>query len=210
MMTCSTCPISPFSTARLERPEARVEAAVEGDHERHFGLSHRRQALIDAVERQVDRLFAEDGLAGARRGDGKLGVRVGRGRDDDRVDGRVPERLRSVRDLSAVLVGKRLRGLWVDVDDVAQTRSAVERKIGGMDVADAAGAELGECQHAVSPGGGWLPCGGLHQAVMSAPSSMPDAVWCDDREIRRCSRLASEQISRSESHQQLYDSSVPL
>jgi hypothetical protein len=75
----------------------RVEAAVEADLERHAGGVDGGERAVDLGEVERHRLLAEDRLAGLRRRDDQLGVRVGRRADRDGVDvGRV-EQLVEVR-----------------------------------------------------------------------------------------------------------------
>ncbi len=119
--------------------EARVEAAVEADQQRHARLLGDLEAGIDAGEAEVDRLLAEDRLAGLGRPLDQVGVGVGRAGDGQRRLGR--------RDLGAVFAGERLGGRLVDVDDIAERRAGMGGDVGGVDQADAAGAELAEGQH---------------------------------------------------------------
>jgi len=60
-------------------------------------------------------------------------------------------------DLGAIFRGERFGGGLVDVDDVAQLRAGMGGDVGGVDQADAAGAELAEGQH------GWLSLVGVRR-----------------------------------------------
>jgi len=45
----------------------RIEAAVEADRQQRLGLADDGEAALDTLDRQVDRLLAEDRLLSARR-----------------------------------------------------------------------------------------------------------------------------------------------
>src|SRR5207302_5994898 len=57
-----------------EQRETRVEAAVEADHQRHAAFLNHRDACLGTAAVEIERLFAEYRLAGARRGLDKIGV----------------------------------------------------------------------------------------------------------------------------------------
>jgi hypothetical protein len=133
--------------ARLQRAEARIEAAVEADEHRHAGLFDLLDAGIHFGKREIDRLFAEDRLAGARRGDGEPRVRIGGGGDEHGAGLAVGERFALARHLGTVPRGELLRRLGIDVDDVAQPHVLHGGDVRGVDLADASGAELGDFQH---------------------------------------------------------------
>ena len=61
----------------------------------------------------------------------------------------VGERLALAHHFRAVARGELLRRLGVDVDDVAQPHVLHGGDVGGVDLADAAGAELGDFEHFV-------------------------------------------------------------
>ena len=65
-VTSSTLPASPAATPTLARGEIGIEAAVKADHQRRAGGLHDGQAGADAIRAEIDRLFAEHGLAGLR------------------------------------------------------------------------------------------------------------------------------------------------
>jgi hypothetical protein len=125
----------------LERRERRVEAALEADHADHAGLLHGVGAGARAIHREIDRLLAEDGLAGTGRARDEIGVGVGRRADHDGADGLVAQRGFRAHDLRAMLVGQRLRGRGVDVDHVTQFHTRLAGHVAGVDLADPAGAE---------------------------------------------------------------------
>jgi len=136
--------------AAAQLREARVEAPVEAHQHGHARGPDRRDAALDALHRQVDRLLAEDRLADARGALDQVGMRVGRAGDDDRVDRRVGEGGLRVRHPGAVARGERGGGVDVDVDDIGEA-GARARDVRGMDLADAAGAELAKPGHWVVP-----------------------------------------------------------
>jgi hypothetical protein len=63
-----------------------IEAAVEADHQRGLGLVDDLQAVAHPGDAEIDRLFAEDRLAGAGKFFDETGMGVGRGADDHGVD----------------------------------------------------------------------------------------------------------------------------
>ena len=94
--------------------------------------------VLRARDREVDRLFAEDLLAGRRRREDQVGVGVGVRADQHRADRLVGEHLRGRRRLRAVLGGERRRGLAVGVDHVLEPRAGLARDVARVDLADAA------------------------------------------------------------------------
>ena len=72
--------------ALAQRGKIRIKAAVEADHERRAGLLHDFEAGANAVDVEVNRLFAEDRLLGASGALDEIGVSVRRRADGDRVD----------------------------------------------------------------------------------------------------------------------------
>jgi hypothetical protein len=74
--------------------EGRVEAALEADHAGHTGGLHRAGARAHPRDRQIDRLLAEDVLAGCGGAADQVAVRIGRRRDGHHVDRRVLQDLR--------------------------------------------------------------------------------------------------------------------
>jgi hypothetical protein len=66
--------------------EMRIEAAVEADHQLALGLINHLDAGLDPGDVEIDRLFAEDRLAGAGKTLDQVGMGVGRRADDDGVD----------------------------------------------------------------------------------------------------------------------------
>ena len=115
----------------MKRTVSRVEAAIECDKERHVVLHQRPGAIINPGEVEIDRLLAEDCLAGARGrfDDRSMGAR--RRADDDGIDARVGERLGKVRGHAcAVLVGQRLAGGGIEIDHPRELRIGTSRDIG--------------------------------------------------------------------------------
>ncbi len=76
--------------------ERRVIAAVEPDRQQNAGAIRGRDALACAADVEIDRFFAEHRLAGRGASLDQRGVRVGRARDQERVDAGVAERGRGV------------------------------------------------------------------------------------------------------------------
>ncbi len=71
---------------RLQGAEMQIETPVEADHQRRAGLVHDIEAGPDAVRGKVDRLFAEDRLAGPSSLLDEIRVGIGRRADEDRLD----------------------------------------------------------------------------------------------------------------------------
>ena len=84
--TISSSPIAPSAMRLRSDGEIGIEAAIEADHQRRAGLLDDFEAGADALDVEIDRLLAEDGLAGARGALDQIGVRVGRRADRDGVD----------------------------------------------------------------------------------------------------------------------------
>jgi hypothetical protein len=131
----------------FEQRETRVEAAVEADHQRDAALLDHRNACLGAAAVEVERLFAEHRLAGARCGFDKVGVAVSRAGDYDRLYGGVGKSLRLTANRGAVAAGQPLRRDAVGIDDDAQPRIRMAGDISRVDRADAARAELAEIDH---------------------------------------------------------------
>src|SRR5437762_2916755 len=70
----------------FETCEMRVEATVEADHQRHAEFQRDGDARLGPPPIEINRLFAEDRLAGARRGFDQVGMGVGRAGDHHRID----------------------------------------------------------------------------------------------------------------------------
>src|SRR4051812_49868238 len=62
-----------------------VEPAVEADLEKTAALVDRSEGAVDLPEVESDRLLAEDRLAGSRRCDDRLRMRIGARADRERV-----------------------------------------------------------------------------------------------------------------------------
>ena len=92
--------------ARLQRRERRIVATLEPDEAGHARLRHRLRAVARAVEREVDRLLAEDRLARRRRAHDQVGVGVGGRGDHHRAHVRVGEDRVGAGDLCAVPAGE--------------------------------------------------------------------------------------------------------
>jgi hypothetical protein len=132
----------------FEPREIRVEAAVERDHQRHPALLRHRGAGSRAAAVEIERLLAEDRLAGTGRRFDQIGMGVGRAGDQDRIDTRVGQRFRLAAPNRTVPFRQPLRRCSVSVDDRVQSRLGVGSDIGSVDRADAPGTELAEANHA--------------------------------------------------------------
>ena len=75
----------------MNGPMARIEAAIETDKERHTGCVYLAGAGPGTLEINVDRLFAKDGFARARRGRDEVAVCTRITHDENRVDLRIIE-----------------------------------------------------------------------------------------------------------------------
>jgi hypothetical protein len=87
--SASSSPISPLLDARLERGEGRIEAALEADQAGFSGGVDDLLALARPAEVEVDRLLAEDMLAGSGGALDEVGVGVGRRADEHGVNATV-------------------------------------------------------------------------------------------------------------------------
>src|SRR5215469_9458290 len=70
----------------FEPREIRIEAAVERDHQGHPACFGHGGASLGAAAVEIERLLAEDRLAGAGRRLDEIRVGVGRACDQDRID----------------------------------------------------------------------------------------------------------------------------
>ena len=67
----------------VNRAMAWVKTAIEADGDRHAGFLDLAQAVIDALDVQIDRLFTEDRFSGLGRSRQQLSMRIsGRGNED--------------------------------------------------------------------------------------------------------------------------------
>ena len=136
----------------LDGVEGGVEAAVEADLDRHAQAADLAPAGIDLGDVEVDRLLAQDGLAGLGRGRDQLDMGVGRGRDQHGIDAAVAQRLaHRAGDPAAMRLGHRHRRRALDVERPGQLGLGVRRQIVGMHPADAAAAQNREPDHAQPP-----------------------------------------------------------
>ena len=139
------------STARLSAPKLpskrRLKPIISGTP----ASARDREAGVDPRARQIDRLLAQDRLAGARRRLDQVGMGVGRARDQHRRDRRIRQRLLGGRDQSAGRLGHRPRRGRVHVDHVAQPVGRMARQVVGVHPPDAAGPELTDLDHRASP-----------------------------------------------------------
>ena len=102
----------------MQRAVSRIEAPVEADAKRHTGPRQNVRARVDTRHVEIDRLLAEDRLAGLRRRLNDSRVRAGRCADDDRAQGGIGQRLREVAPCTrAVLFSQRVRRVEIEVDD---------------------------------------------------------------------------------------------
>ena len=111
-----------------------------------FSRPHDVEAAPDPLDRQVDRLFAEDRLSGPRRLFDHVGVQVGRRGDQDRVDVLGVQDCVDRTDLGAVAPGDRLGGLGKRVRDRNELCAGGGGDGAGVNLADAAGAQKPESQ----------------------------------------------------------------
>ena len=150
--TSSTRPMRPsrkawWRAAKLGS-KRRLNPIMSGAPRRSASARQRSTRSSD----QVHRFLAEDGLAGPRRSLDQVGVGIGRTGDDHRVDLGIGERHLGVGHRRAVRRGKARRRRVVDIDDVPQPGLRVGGHVGGVDLADAAGAELTDLKHEISLG----------------------------------------------------------
>src|SRR6202171_6290149 len=122
---------------RLQRRERRIEPALKTDHASDTGLAHCLGAGAGAHQIEIDRLLAEDGLAGGGAALDQLRMRVGAGGNDDGGDRFVgKDRVRGPH-FGAMLDGEIDRGHAVDVSDVFESDARLTRQIAGVNAADA-------------------------------------------------------------------------
>jgi hypothetical protein len=131
----------------VESAKARVEAPVEADQEIDAGALDLAQAGVDATDIEVDGFLAKDRLARLGGGNHEVGMGIGGAGDHHRVDRLIGECGLAVHGLGAVVCRQRRRRVGVDVDDASQARLRVAGDVGGVDCADAAGAELADVDH---------------------------------------------------------------
>ena len=130
-----------FVDRALQSGEMGIESAVEADHQGRGGFIDDRKALADALERQIDRLFAEDRLAGPREALDEIGMGIGRGADRDGIDIGGDEDLVDRRDARAMGLGKGVRGSIEGIRHGDEPRARRRGDRVGMNLADATGAE---------------------------------------------------------------------
>ena len=126
--------------------EARVEAAVEADHERRAGLLHDAQAGARALGIEADRLLAEDRLAGAGAPFDQIGMRVGRRADDERVDIRRLDDGVDLGDLGPGRLGEAARRLAAGIGHGSEPRARMQGDVAAVDAPDPAGSEDADAQ----------------------------------------------------------------
>ena len=127
---------------RLQAGERWIEAAVEADEQRHAGLVDGGEAGAGALEVEVDRLLAEDRLAGPGRGLDEIGVGICRRADNNGGDFRIGERRVAVGHPGADGGGQVLRGGCVHVDHVLEAGPFGRGDVAGVNLPDASGTEL--------------------------------------------------------------------
>ena len=143
MFSVSSAPTWPASSGGLQRLEVGVEAAVEADQQP--GRRQLRRGGAGAGEIEVDRLLAEDRLAGGRGGQAVVEVGVGGAGDDRRR--RPPDRPAPPRRSTTAAPSRAASAsaaVGDGVDHVLQPQRRVRGGVGGVDLADAAGAEEGD------------------------------------------------------------------
>ena len=152
-----------------DRGEMRIEAAVEADHQHSIGLLDHGQAFFDALDVEIDRLLAEDRLAGPGETLDEIGVGVGRRADDDGVD--VLGLLDGIdrAHFGAIGGSQFRRRLFEGIGHGHEFGLRVGTNGAGMHLADAAGAEKSEAEsHGMSFEGGFKG--------LSAPPGADDLV----------------------------------
>ena len=132
---------APLVDCALQSREMGIEAPVETDHQRRRGFIDDRKALPDALERQVDRLFAEDRLAGPREALDEIGMGIGRGADRDGINVGCGQDLVDRRDPRAMGLGKGVRGGIEGVRHGDEPRARRRGDRVGVNLADATGAQ---------------------------------------------------------------------
>jgi hypothetical protein len=116
-------------------------------HQRHAAFGDDRKARFGAPPVEVERLFAEDGFAGAGRRLDEIGMGVGRAGDDDGIDRRIGKHRGLGPDLATVAARQPLGCGRIDIDDRTKAGSGMARDIRRVDRTDPACAELAEADH---------------------------------------------------------------
>ncbi len=120
--------------------EVVVEAAVEAQLQLHRVLFCHLDRLQPLCHREVDGLLTEDVLAGTGRGHGVVGVGIGGGADEDRIDGGIVDQIHRIGcDLLDAQGARPLLDALID-DDVADAGDADRRYEPG----DVVGVELAD------------------------------------------------------------------
>src|SRR5262249_10116756 len=114
-------------------------------------LAYFLEATIDALEIEIDRLFAEYRFAGVRSLDGKIGVRIGGRRYQHRIDLRVRKCALDIGSGRTVPIRERRGRRFIDLDHVEQARAVECGKVSRMYTADAAGTKLRKAQDRRTP-----------------------------------------------------------
>ena len=127
--------------------EARIEAAVEADHQLALGRGDDLQAGLDARRIEADRLLAEDGLAGLDGALDEIGMGVGRRADGNRTDRLVVHDRIDRRHPGAGRRGQRLRRLGIGIGDCGERCTRVVGNVSPVDLADPPGPEKRHRQH---------------------------------------------------------------
>ena len=148
MRKISGRPIRPARISRSSRAKFGSKTAVECDHQRHPALLRDGSTGRGAAAVEIERLLAEDRLAGAGRRFDQIGMGVGRARDQDRIDGRVGQCFCLITQNRTVPFRQPLRCCSVCVDDRVQSRFRMGGDVSSMDGADAPATELAEADHA--------------------------------------------------------------
>ena len=131
----------------LQRCERGIVATLKADQAGHARRANGLCAGARALELEVDRLLAEDRLAGLRRPQDEVRVRIGRRPDDDGRDGGVTEDGLGGARLRTVLLRELRRRGGIDIDDVFQPDAGLPRDIAGVDRPDPARAKQCDIDH---------------------------------------------------------------
>jgi hypothetical protein len=130
---------------RLQRLEIGVEATVEG--QQHAGVGEIGRAGPGAIKVLVDRLLAEDRLAGPRSADAVVQMGVGRTGDDDAGDRRVVHGFIERQDRRVPFRRQGGRRIRHRIDDPGQRQAVIQRRVAGVDATDTARANQGDLMH---------------------------------------------------------------
>ena len=133
-----------FIDTGFQRTKVRIKAAVKADHQRYAGLLDNFQRLGYALGIQINRLFAEDRLAGLRRTLNEVRMRRGWRANHYRINvfGR-KDRI-NVANFRTGRLGQRFCRLWKRVGNRNQLSLRRGRSVASMNLANTTSAEKSE------------------------------------------------------------------